>query len=230
MTLIEALTDQYFKEVDLEVLKHKALVMVSILVLVLAVVAMSCAPAKPATPPAPVTPPVVTPPPAPPTTPETPAVTPPPAPPVAPAIVEKVTSYTSKKFSNEVLSIAYPADWTVTETKIDGAVFYAKGTGKDLVFVAVRPATVFKDAANTFLADLIKASGAAFSPSIDSESTVTLADGSKAEVIMLSAAFGMAKAVITGVLKNGKAIMVVGATDPKSLALYQEIGSTLIVK
>jgi hypothetical protein len=40
----------------------------------------------------------------------------------------------------------------------------------------------------------------------------------------------MAKAVITGVLKGGNAIMVVGATDPKSLALYEEIGSTLIVK
>ena len=210
-------------------LKHKSLVMVSILVLVLAVVAMSCAPAKPpAPPPAPPAPPAATTPPA--VTP--PAVTPPAAttPPPAAAIVEKVTSYTAKKFTNDKLSIAYPADWTVTETKIDGAVFYAKSAGKDLVFVAIRPATVFKDAANTFLADLIKASGAAFSPGIDSEATVVLADGSKAEVILLSAAFGMAKAAVTGVLKGGNAIMVVGATDPKSMALYQEIGSTLIVK
>ena len=197
-------------------LKHKSLVMVSILVLVLAVVAMSCAPAKPATPPTPPAPPVVTP----------PVVTPP----AAPAIVEKVTSYTAKKFTNDKLSIAYPDTFVATDTKIPGAIFYGKGPGKDVVFVAIRPATVFKDAANTFLADLIAASGAAFSPSIDNEATVTLADGTKANVILLSAAFGMAKAAITGVLKDGNAIMVVGASDPKDMALYQEIGSTLIVK
>jgi hypothetical protein len=209
------------------VLKHKSLVMVSILVLVLAVVAMSCAPAKPpAPPPAPPAPPVVAPPVVTP-----PVVTPPVVtPPVAPAIVEKVTSYAAKKFSNDKLSIAYPADWVDTSTKISGAVFYGKSAGKDLVFVAIRPATDFKAAANTFLADLIAASGAAFSPSVDSETTVTLADGTKAQVILLSAAFGMAKAAITGVIKDGNAIMVVGATDPKSMALYQEIGSTLIVK
>jgi hypothetical protein len=144
--------------------------------------------------------------------------------------VEKVTSYTAKKFTNDKLSIAYPADWVATDTTLAGAVFYGKSAGKDLVFVAIRPATSFKDASLVFLADLIKASGAAFSPGIDTEAKVTLADGSKADVITLSAAFGMAKAVITGVLKGGNAIMVVGATDPKSLALYEEIGSTLIVK
>ena len=187
-------------------LKHKSLVMVSILVLVLALVAMSCAPAKPA-----VTPPVVT-------------------PPVAPAIVEKVTSYTAKKFSNDKVSIAYPDTFVDTATKIPGAVFYGKGPGKDNVFVAIRPATNFKDASSVFLADLIAASGAAFSPNVDNETTVTLADGTKANVILLSAAFGMAKAAITGVIKDGNAIMVVGASDPKDMALYQEIGSTLIVK
>ncbi len=217
-------------------LKHKSLVMVSVLVLVLAVVAMSCAPAKPAPPPTPpappvVTPPVVTPPVAPPVV-TPPAVTPPAAttPPAAPAIVEKVTSYTSQKFSNDTLSIAYPADLDCHRLpKFRGAVFYGKG-GKDNVFVAVRPATDFQAAASTFLADLIAASGANFSPSIDNVATVTLADGTKANVILLSAAFGMAKAAITGVIKGGNAIMVVGASDPGHLALYQEIGSTLIVK
>ncbi len=199
-------------------LKHKSLVTVSVLVIVLAVVAMSCAPARP---PAIALPPVVA----------RPVVAPPAVtPPAAPAIVEKVTSYTAKKFTNDKLSIAYPADWVTTDTKIEGAAFYGKSAGKDLVFVAVRPATNFKDAASVFLADLIKASGAAFSPNVDEETTVTLADGTKANVILLSAAFGMAKAAVTGVLKDGNAIMVVGATDPKSMALYQEIGSTLIVK
>lgn len=208
-------------------LKHKSLVMVSVLILVLAVVAMSCAPAKPAPPPTPPAPPVVTPPVVTP-----PVVTPPAAttPPAAPAIVEKVTSYTSQKFSNDTLSIAYPADWVGTKTTIPGAVFYGKGTGKDVVFVAVRPATDFQAAASTFLADLIAASGANFTPSVDNVATVTLADGTKANVILLSAAFGMAKAAITGVIKGGNAIMVVGASDPGHLALYQEIGSTLIVK
>ena len=153
-------------------LKHKSLVMVSVLVLVLAVVAMSCAPAKSATPPV-VTPPVGTPPVVTP-----PVVTPPAAttPPAAPAIVEKVTSYKSQKYSDPTykFSLAYPADWTTAAATLKGAVLYAKSTGKDVVYVAVRPATDFKAAASTFLADLIAASGANFTPSVDSEATITL--------------------------------------------------------
>ncbi|MCX5996603.1 MAG: hypothetical protein NTV42_03085 [Chloroflexi bacterium] len=216
-------------------LKHKSLVMVSVLVLVLAVVAMSCAPAKPATPPAPPAPPVVTPPVTP------PVVTPPAAttPPPAAAIVEVKTSYESKKFTDAAsgVSIAYPADWAVqvidpASNKLPGTIFYAKGSGKDAVFVAVRPATAFTDAANQYLADLIAASGASFAPAVDKESTITLADGAKAQQIELSAAFGMAKAVTTGFIKNGKAIIVCGNSDPsaKSMALYREIGTTLLVK
>jgi hypothetical protein len=146
--------------------------------------------------------------------------------------VEKVTSYSAaaKKFANDKLSISYPDTFVPTDTKISGALLYGKGPGKDVIFVAVRPATNFKEAASVFLADMIAASGAAFSPSVDEEKTITLADGKTANVILLSAAFGMAKAAITGVLKDGNAIMVVGASDPKSMALYQEIGSTLLVK
>jgi hypothetical protein len=125
-------------------------------------------------------------------------------------------------------SVAYPDGWTIEKVTLPGGVFYSKGTGKDLIYIGVRPATDFKDASNTFLADLIKLSGAAFAPSIDSETTITLADGTKANVILLSAAFGMAKAAITGVIKDGKAIMVMGGTDPKNMELYKEIGSTLI--
>ena len=213
-------------------LKNKSLVIVSILVLVLAVVAMACAPATP--PAAPATPaaPPATPatPAAPPATPETPAA--PPATPAAPTVVEKETSYKSVKYTDPTykFSIAYPEGWTSGEVKLTGGVFYAKGEGKDLLYVAVRPATDFKGTANVFLADLIKLSGAAFSPSIDSETTITLADGTTANVIQLSAAFGMAKAAITGVLKDGNAIMIMAGTDPKNMELYKEIGSTLIIK
>jgi len=212
------------------VLKHKSLIMVSVLVLVLAVVAMSCAPAKPVTPPAPPAPPVVAPPVVTPPVVTPPVVTPPVVtPPAAPAIVEKVTSYTSKKFANDKLSIAYPDDWTIGTSTVSGVVFFAN-KGDDNLLVLIRPSTDFKVSASDVLADLIKAKGMSLTPSIDNEVTVTLADGTKANVILLSAAFGMAKAAVTGVLKDGNAIMVVGASAPKSMAIYQEIGSTLIVK
>ena len=159
--------------------------------------------------------------------PSTPTTTTPPAPP----IVEKVTSYKSQKYSDPTykFSVAYPEVWTSAPATLSGSVFYAKGPGKDVVYIAVRPATNFKEASNTFLVDLITSSGAAFSPSVDNEFTITLADGTEADVILLSAAFGMAKAAITGVIKDGNAIMVLGASDPMNMALYQEIGSTLIV-
>jgi len=218
------------------VLRNKSLVILSVLVLVLAVVAMACAPAAPVKP---VTPPVTTPI-TPPVTPPPPPVTPPavtgnvtvPAVPPAPPVVEKVTTFKAVKFTDPTykFTVSYPEGWTSAPATVKGGLFYAKGTGKDIVYIAVRPATDFKAAANTFLGDLIAASGAAFSPSVDSETTVTLADGTKANVILLSAAFGMAKAAVTGVLKDGNAIMIVGGTDPKSMELYKEIGSTLIAK
>jgi len=214
------------------VLKHKSLVMVSILVLVLAVVAMSCAPAKPPAPPV-VAPPVVAPPVIAPPVVAPPVVAPPVvAPPVAPAIVEKVTSYKSQKYTDPTykFSLAYPEGWSKEAATLPGAVLYSKGTGKDLIYVAVRPATNFQDAALAFLSDLIAAAKVPFVPGVDSTAKVTLADGTVADVILLSAAFGQAKGVVTGVIKDGKAIMICGATDPKSVELYKEIGSTLIVK
>lgn len=111
---------------------------------------------------------------------------------------------------------------------LKGYVFHAKGPGNsNYVYVAVRPAINFRDAANTYMNDLITASGYQVSSSIDSETTIKLADGTKADVILLSAAFGQAKAAITGVLKDGNAIMICGVMDPKNLELYKEIGSTL---
>jgi len=215
------------------VLKHKSLVMVSVLVLVLAVVAMSCAPAKPVPPPAPPAPPVVAPPVVTPPVVTPPAVTPPAVtPPAAPAIVEKVTSYKSQKYTDPTykFSLAYPEGWSKEAATLKGAVLYSKGTGKDLIYVAVRPATNFQDAALEFLSDLIAAAKVPFVPGVDSSEKVTLADGTVADVILLSAAFGQAKSAVTGVIKDGNAIMICGATDPKSMALYKEIGSTLIVK
>ena len=213
-------------------LKHKALVIVSILVLVLAVVAMSCAPAKPpAPPPAPPAPPAVTTPPAvatPPATTTPPAVTTPPA---APA-VEIKTTFEAASYTNDLygFSIKYPKAWTAGEVKLTGGVFYAKG-GDDLVYVAVRPATDFKAASLTFLSDLIAASGASINPDFDSEQAVTFADGkTKGTAIMLSALFGSKKATVYGVIKDGKAIMVMCGTVKNNLDLYKEIGSTLSVK
>jgi len=99
-----------------------------------------------------------------------------------------------------------------------------------MVYVAVRPAANFKDAAVIFLSDLIAASGAALSPSIDSETIVTLSDGTQANQILLSAAFGSVKAAITGVIKDGNAIMICGASDPMNIDLYKEIGGTLTLR
>jgi len=215
------------------VLKNKSLVIVSILVLVLAVVAMACAPA--ATPPAaPETPA------APPAAPETPAAPPatetPAAPPAAPETPaapapEIVTTFEAATYTNvdPAFSIKYPKTWESGAVKLTGGVFYAKG-GDDLVYVAVRPATDFKAAATEFLSDLIKLSGVALSPNVDSEKTVTMLDGTQGNEIMLSALFGSKKATVYGVIKDGKAIMVMCGTAPKSLALYSEIGKSLVVK
>jgi hypothetical protein len=207
------------------VLKHKALVMVSILVLVLAVVAMSCAPAKPpAPPPAPpvVTPPVVTP----------PVVTPPVvAPPVVPA-VEIKTSFEAATYTNENpgFSIKYPKEWTSQKAALTGSVFFGKGDS-GIVYVAVRPATSFKDAAIAFLGDYIVSLGVNINPDVESEKTVTLADGkTQGNEIILSAMFGARKGCAYGVIKDGKAIMVLAGVDPKNLNLYKEICETLVLK
>lgn len=211
-------------------LKNKSLVIISILVLVMAVVAMACAPATPpATPAAPPAAPET--PAAPPATPETPAA-PPAAPetPVAPA-PEIVTSFEAATYTNvdPAFTIKYPKTWEAGKVNLTGGVFYAKG-GDDLVYVAVRPATDFKASATEFLADLIKLSGVALSPNVDSDKTVTMLDGTQGNEIMLSALFGSKKATVYGVIKDGKAIMVMCGTAPKSLALYSEIGKSLVVK
>jgi hypothetical protein len=172
-----------------------------------------------ATPPTTPTPPVI-----PPATLQTPIVPPPTA--------EKVTTFNAVKYTDPTyqFSIAYPIAWTPTPTTLKGGVFYAKGSGNDRVIIAVRPATNFREAASTYLDDLITAVGGQLVPSIDSETAITLADGTKAELILASAAFGQAKVAITGVLKDGNAIMICGASDPKNLELYKEIGATLVIQ
>ena len=211
-------------------LKNKSLIIVSILVLVLAVVAMACAPATPpkpvVTPPV-VTPPVVTPPA--PTANATTSVTPTPAAPLA--IVEKVTTYKSVKYTDPThkFSVAYPEGWTPAPATLKGGVFYAVGPDGDVIYVAVRPFTKFKDAAGPFMQDLLAAKNIPVVPTQD-WSTVTLADGTIADVVELSLPFGAAKAAITGVIKDGNAIMVLGASKTSNIALYKEIGSTLIPK
>ncbi len=204
-------------------LKHKALVSVSILVLVLAFVAISCAPAKPpAPPPAPPVAPVVT-------TPTTPGTTP-----VAPVAPVMKTSYEATTYTNDKygFSILYPKAWTSENVSLSGGVLYVKGD-KGLVYVAVRPANPddWGSTAMDFLKDLIKAGGKDFTPSIDSNDPVTFTDGkTKGRMIVLSAAFGLAKGACAIVMKDGNAIIVLGATDPGQMVLYKEIANTLSVK
>ena len=209
-------------------LKNKSLVIVSILVLVLAVVAMACAPAAPAKPPVP----PVTPTPVAPVTPPAPTANATvPAAPVAPVIVEKVTTFKSVKYTDPTykFSVAYPEGWAIDKATLKGGVFYAVGPDGDVIYVAVRPATKFQDAAGPFMQDLLTAKNIPMIPTQD-WSTVTLADGTKADVVELSLPFGAAKAAITGVIKDGNAIMVLGASKTKNIDLYKEIGSTLITK
>ncbi len=204
-------------------LKHKALVIVSILVLVLAFVAISCAPAKPpAPPPAPPVAPVVT-------TPTTPGTTP-----VAPVAPVMKTSYEATTYTNDKygFSILYPKAWTSENVSLSGGVLYVKGD-KGLVYVAVRPANPddWGSTAMDFLKDLIKAGGKDFTPGIDSNDPVTFTDGkTKGRMIVLSAAFGLAKGACAIVMKDGNAIIVLGATDPGQMVLYKEIANTLSVK
>jgi len=151
---------------------------------------------------------------------------------VSPQIVEKATTFDAVKYNDPTyqFSVAYPAGWTPTPTTLKGGVFYAKGPGGDFVHIAVRPATNFRDAAITYLKDLIASTGISLSPNIDNEKTISLADGTQANVILLSASMFEVKAAVTGVIKDGNAIMICGARNPKNLELYQEIGSTLVVK
>lgn len=223
--------------------KNKAFLAITVIMLTLAVFALSCAPAastqKPAatttpaaTTPAPTTPAPTTP------APTTPATTTPPTTPAAPqtpsapaAPVIK-TSFEAATYTNDQygFSVMYPKSFAEAKATVPGGVFYAKAD-KDVIYVAVKPATDFKDASVAFLTDLIAASGMSVVPGVDAENTITLADGkTKANQVLMSAAFGMAKAACTGVIKDGKAIMIVGASDPKSLELYKEIGTTLIIK
>jgi len=198
------------------VLKHKSLVIVSILVLVLAVVAMACAPA---TPPKPVTPPVVTPP-----------VTPP----VAPPVVVKPTSFESAVYTNDTygFSVKYPKAWEIGKASLPTSVFYAHG-GDDMVYIDVRPATNFKDASVALLADLIKAKGLIVTPNVDLDKAATLADGkTAANEVLLSASvlFQTKNGYCFGLIKDGKAIIVMTGLDPKKLDLFKEIAQTLTLK
>ena len=158
-----------------------------------------------------------------------PATTTPPAA-AAPAIK---TSFEAATYTNDQpgFSVTYPKAWGTRTSTLAGVVFYGVLDANNIIVIGVRPATNFKDAAVTFLSDFIAAAGASFVPSVDGENTVTLADGkTQANEIVLSVAFGLKKGVIYGVLKDGKAIMVLVALDPKNMELYKEIGKTLTLK
>lgn len=188
-------------------------------IFVLMVLLVACQPAIP---------PVGTPSPV--TAPVSPVIAPPQSAP--PKIVEKVTTFEAVKYADPTykFSVAYPSGWTPAPAKLKGGVFYAIGPNNNIVYIAVRPTTSFRDAANTYMSDLIALTGILLTQEIDSETNITLADGTKADVILMSIGGGRAKAVITGVIKDGNAIMICGAMNPKNLELYAEIGSTLLVQ
>jgi hypothetical protein len=217
------------------VLKHKSLVIMSVLVLVLAVVAMSCAPATPPAPPV-VTPPVVTPPVVTPPVVTEPVVTPP----VVAPVVEKPTSFESATYTDDAngFSFRYPKTMkVVAKLPYATAVFYANDGGAplptDLVFVDVRPATSVKVAGVAALGDFVLAKGVSADVKVVSEKEVTLADGKTAATeIALSASVMFQNKVgsCLGVIKNGKAITVLAGIESKNADLYKEICSTLVVK
>jgi type IV secretory pathway VirB10-like protein len=218
------------------VFKNKAFLIVTVIMLTVAVFALSCAPAATQKPTTPATTPSSTTPPAPPA--NTPSSTTPPAPPsgtptpTAPAAPAIKTSFEANTYNNDkpAFSVMYPKSWVAEKATLAGGVLYAK-SGKDNIYVAVRPATDFKAASTKFFEDLITASGNSFTAGVDAENTITLADGkTKATQILMSAAFGMAKATCTGILKDGNAIMVVCASDPGQMEIYKEIGTTLVIK
>jgi len=215
------------------VIKSKSIFVVIMMVLVLALILPACAPAKPVTPPAttppaakPVTPPATTPPAATPAAP--PATTPPPAA-QAKAIT---TSFEAETYTNTNpdLTVMYPKGWVIQKPDLKGVVFYAKSPD-DSVYVVIRPATKLSDAANTFLAEVIAARGLNLVPEVDTETQITMADGkTQGTQILLTAAMGMAKAYVNGVIKDGNAIMVVTGSRAGQLKLYKEIGETLSIK
>jgi hypothetical protein len=190
-----------------------ALMTMAILALGLA----ACSPAQTATPPATTMPPAIT------------------TPPAAPAAVDVKTSFEAVTYTNDEygFTIKYPKTWFINEGGLPGGVFRAM-LDNDVVFIVVKPATDFKVAATEVFTYLIKANGLSASPSVDAETAVTMADGkTKGYEILLSATVSgqtAAKAAVCGVIKDGNAILVTGASVPKNIELYIEIGKTLSVQ
>ncbi len=218
----------------------KKVLFISIMVmLVMALVLPACAPAapakpaetKPATPPAtttPATPPAAT----------TPATTPSVAttPAATPAPTAKPTSYEAETYTSDLgFSFKYPKAWKVAAKPYATAVFYANDGGSplpDLVFVDVRDGTSVKDSAVKALGDFVAAKGVSVTPTVESEKTVTLADGKQGTEIVLVAdvLFQKKKGAAVGVVKDGKTYVVVAGVDTGKLELWKEMAATLAFK
>jgi len=172
---------------------------------------VACTPAQPVAIPAATTPAAAT------TTPSTPAA------------IDIKTSFAAATYTNTEygFTIKYPKTWFKNEAALVGGTFYAM-SGDDVVFIAVRPATDFKAAAQQLFTDLIKP------PSVDAEAEVTMADGKTKgyEILLSVSASGqtIASGSVCGVIKDGKAIMVLGAKQAKNIELYREIGKNPIRK
>jgi hypothetical protein len=220
------------------VLKHKSLIMVSVLVLVLAVVAMSCAPAKPATPPP--APPVVTP--TPPTPPAPPATTTPPAattPPPAVAAPIK-TSFEANTYTNSApaFSIMYPKTWIkkeVTAPDVFGTARDTASTASALTVTVIDKAADFAAAAKNQLDNSATFKQYSAKAKVDSTAQATLADGkTAASVVELSTKLVIYDVYLyaVGVNIGDKTVMAIIYTvdKGKDQALIQEIAKTLSAK
>jgi len=222
------------------VLKHKALIMVSILVLVLAVVAMSCAPAKPATPPTPPAPPVVTPtPPAvvtPPATTTPPAATTPP-----PAVVAPIkTSFEANTYTNSApaFSIMYPKAWVKKEVTAPDVFAVSKdtsSTASTLTVTVIDKAADFSAAAKSQLDNSATFKQYSAKAKVDSSVQATLADGkTKASVVELSAKLVIYDVYLyaVGTDIGDKTVMAIIYTVDKNKdqVLIREIAQTLSAK
>jgi len=202
-------------------IKSKSILLAVIVIMVMALVLPACAPAKPAsiTPSSSPPPSVTTP----------PTATTPTAPPV-----EIKTSYEGIVYADDTYGfyIKYPKSVVLEKPPLSTGIFSAKDANAT-VYIDVRPATSFKDAAVDMMADLIAAKGFNVDPKVDSDKITTLTDGkTTAYETMLSASvlFQPKIAYCYGILKDGKAIIVMTGLDPKNADLYKEIAHTFTLK
>jgi hypothetical protein len=158
------------------------------------------------------------------------------APAAAPPPAAKPLSYEAETFTSDLgFSFKYPKAWKVASKPYATAVFYANDGAiplPDLVFVDVRDGTSVKDAAVKSLTDFVVAKGVSTSPTVESEKTITLADGTQAtEIVVVAEVLMMKKkGAAVGAVKGGKTYVVLAGVDTGKLDLWKEMAGTLTFK